>query len=214
MFAHIPRLLQLAGPMILSTSAITMMQLIDAVVLSRHSSEAVAAIGPAGMALILFLGLLSGTAGYAGTFVAHSFGHGDTHGVRASAGMGIYTSFISGIRALAVAWPLARLFHLAGHAPQVARSDEVYFLICMTGSFFPIFGGTLAGWLSGIGRLAVITAVSFVSLAINPLLAWGLAGAGRMGGAPDGDRRCGIGLDYPFSIRCLAQNLGFTDLPP
>jgi len=53
-FKHVPRLLKLAGPMILSTSAITFMQIIDAVVLSRHSSEAVAAIGPSGLAVILF----------------------------------------------------------------------------------------------------------------------------------------------------------------
>lgn len=185
MFAHIPRLLKLAGPMILSTSAITMMQLIDAVVLSRYSSDAVAAIGPAGMALILFQGILFGTAGYAGTFVAHSFGRGDTHGVLASAWLGIYTSIISGILALVVAWPLARLFHLAGHAPRVAMSEEVYFLICMAGSFFPVFGSALAGWLSGIGRPAIVTVVSFVSFAINALLAWGLVlgewGLPRMG---------------------------------
>lgn len=185
MFAHIPRLLKLAGPMILSSSTITLMQLIDAAVLSRYSSDAVAAIGPAGMAVILFQGVFFGTAGYAGTFVAHCFGRGDTHGVRVSAWLGIYTAFISGILALIVAWPLARSFYLAGHTPQVTQSEEVYFLICMAGSFFPVFGCALAGWLSGIGRPAVVTAVSFISLAINAILAWGLVfgkwGLPRMG---------------------------------
>ena len=185
MFTHIPRLLKLAGPMILSTSVITIMQLIDAVVLSRHSSEAVAAIGPAGMAVILFQGFLFGTAGYAGTFVAHSFGRGDEQGVRTSAWLGIHTSLISGLLALAVAWPLARMFHLAGHTPQVTQDEELYFLICMAGSFFPVFGSALAGWLSGIGRPAIVTIVSFISLAVNALLAWGLVlgewGLPRMG---------------------------------
>jgi len=185
LFAHIPRLLKLAGPMILSSSAITMMQLIDAAVLSRYSSDAVAAIGPAGMAVILFQGILFGTAGYAGTFVAHNFGCGDTHGVRASAWLGIYTSLGSGILAIAAAWPLAQLFQLAGHAPQVVSSEEAYFLICMVGSFFPVFGCALAGWLSGIGRPAIVTVVSFVSLIINALLSWGLVlgewGLPRMG---------------------------------
>ena len=84
LFKHVPRLLKLAGPMILSTSAITFMQIIDAIVLSRHSSESVAAIGPSGLAVILFQGFLFGTAGYAGTFVAHCHGRGDAHGVRTS----------------------------------------------------------------------------------------------------------------------------------
>lgn len=174
MFKHVPRLLRLAAPMILSTSAITMMQLIDAIVLSRYSSEAVAAIGPSGLAVILFQGFLFGTAGYAGTFVAHSHGSGDHGGVRASAWLGIHTSAASGIAALLVAWPLARLFLLAGHEPAVARDESTYFWICMAGSFFPVLGAALAGWLSGIGRPVIVTAVTFISFALNALLAWGL----------------------------------------
>jgi MATE family multidrug resistance protein len=171
--------------MILSTSAITMMQIIDAVVLSRHSSEAVAAIGPSGMAVILFQGFLFGTAGYAGTFVAHNHGRGDAQGVRVSAWLGIHTSLASGIAALAVAWPIGRLFLLAGHGPLVGRNESVYFLICMAGSFFPVFCSAMAGWLSGIGRPIIVTWVSFLSFAVNALLAWGLVlgewGLPRMG---------------------------------
>lgn len=173
-FKHVPRLLKLAGPMILSTSAITFMQIIDAIVLSRHSSAAVAAIGPSGLAVILFQGFLFGTAGYAGTFAAHSHGRGDTHGVRASTWLGIHTSLASGIIALAVAWPIAQLFFLAGHEPQVAMDESVYFMICMAGSFFPVLCAALAGWLSGIGRPVIVTGVTFVSLVVNAVLAWGL----------------------------------------
>lgn len=182
---HIPRLLKLAGPMILSTSTITLMQIIDALILARHSSAAVAAIGPSGLAVILFQGFLFGTAGYAGTFVAHNHGRGDARGVRRSAWLGIHTSLASGILALACAWPLAQLFLLAGHEPQVAGDEQVYFLFCMAGSLFPVLGSALAGWLSGIGRPAVVTAVTFISLIVNALLAWGLVlgawGFPRMG---------------------------------
>ena len=182
---HVPRLLKLAGPMILSTSAITLMQLIDAIVLSRYSSEAVAAMGPSSMAVILFQGFLFGTAGYAGTFVAHRHGQGDADGVLGSAWLGIYTALISGVVALLVAWPIASLFLLAGHAPQVALDEQTYFLICMAGSLFPVFNHTMAGWLSGIGRPVIVTCVTFGSLAVNALLAWGLVpgewGLPRMG---------------------------------
>jgi len=174
MFGHVPRLLKLAAPMILSTSAITLMQIIDAIVLSRHSSEAVAAIGPSGMAVILFQGFLFGTAGYAGTFVAHSHGGGDHRGVRASAWLGIHTALVSGVVALVLAWPVGQLFLLAGHHPLVARDEVSYFWICMAGSLFPVLGSALAGWLSGIGRPVVVTWVTFASLALNALLAYGL----------------------------------------
>ncbi|WP_328758364.1 MATE family efflux transporter [Geomonas diazotrophica] len=171
---HVPRLLKLAAPMILSTSAITLMQIVDAIVLSRHSSAAVAAIGPAGLAIILFQGFLFGTAGYAGTFVAHNHGRGDAAGVRKSAWLGINTSLASGVLALVMAWPIGQLFRLAGHTPDVAADEISYFTICMAGSLFPVLGSALAGWLSGIGRPVIVTAVTFFSFAVNALLAWGL----------------------------------------
>lgn len=185
MFKHVPGLLKLAGPMILSASAITVMQVIDALVLSQYSSEAIAAIGPAGFAVILFQGFLFGISGYAGTFVAHNFGRGDAEGVRASAWLGIHASLISGVVALVFAWPIAQLFFLAGHEAQVARDESTYFWICMAGSFFPVLNGALAGWLSGIGKPVIVTAVTFVSLVVNAVLAWGLVlgewGLPRMG---------------------------------
>ncbi len=173
-FPHLPRLLKLAGPMILSSSAITLMQLIDALVLSRHSSAAVAAMGPASMAVILVQGFLFGTAGYAGTFVAHNQGRGDRRGVLRSAWIGIQTALVAGCGALLLAWPLAQLFSLAGHAPQVMQDEIRYFSICVAGSLFPVLGAALAGWLSGIGRPVVVTAVTFISFGVNALLAWGL----------------------------------------
>ena len=216
MFKHIPALLKFAGPMILSTSAITLMQIIDAFVLSRYSSEAVAAIGPSGMAVVLFQGLLFGTAGYAGTFVAHNHGRGDAAGVRSSAWLGIHTALFSGILALMAAWPLAQLFHAAGHEPSVASSESTYFWICMAGSIFPVLGSALAGWLSGIGRPAVVTVVTFFSLSINAVLAWGLVlgvwGLPRMGIA--GAALATVAAQFTASILYLVMFIrsgGFAD---
>lgn len=171
--------------MILSTSAITIMQVIDAFLLSRYSTAAVAAIGPSGLAVTMFQGFLFGTAGYAGIFVAHSHGRGDTHGVRASVWLGIHTSLIAGVIALIVAWPIAQLFFMVGHDPPVAKDENMYFWICMSGSIFPVLSATFAGWLSGIGRPVIVTGVTFASLVVNALLAWGLVlgewGLPRMG---------------------------------
>ncbi len=185
MLKHIPTLLKLAGPMILSSSAVMMMQIIDALILSHHSPQAVAAMGPSTMAVILFQGILWGTSGYAGTFVAHHHGAQNPSGVRRSTWLGIHTAWISGAIALVLAWPLAQCFRLARHDPQVTQDEMAYFAICMAGSFFPVLSAALAGWLSGIGRSATVTGVTFASLAINAILAWGLilghGGMPRMG---------------------------------
>jgi multidrug resistance protein, MATE family len=185
MFKHVPALLKLAGPLILSSSTITLMQIIDALILSRHSSQAVAAMGPSSLAVVLFQGLLWGTSGYAGTFVAHQFGANSQEGVRKSAWLGIHTSWISGVFAVVTAWPLARLFLLAGHELTVTQDEMSYFAICMAGSFFPTLCAALAGWLSGIGRTGAVTAVTVTSFFVNALLAWALIlghwGAPRLG---------------------------------
>lgn len=185
MFSHVPGLLRLALPLILSSSTITMMQIVDAYVLSLHSSTAVAAMGPSSLAVILFQGFLFGTAGYAGTFVAHSHGRGDEGGIRQAAWLGVHASLVSGLAALALAWPLGSLFLFAGHEPQVARDEQVYFAICMAGSLFPVLGGALGGWLAGIGRAVTVTWVTLVSFAVNAILDWGLVlgewGFPRMG---------------------------------
>jgi len=192
------------------------MQIIDAIVLSRHSSEAVAAIGPSGLAVILFQGFLFGTAGYAGTFVAHSHGRGDTRGVRRSTWLGIHTSLASGIIALVVAWPVAQLFFLAGHESQVAKDESVYFSICMVGSFFPVLGGAFAGWLSGIGRPVIVTGVTFASLVVNAVLAWGLVlgewGLPRMGIAGAALATVAAQTVAAILYACLfARSGGFSD---
>ncbi len=174
MFNHIPGLLKLALPLILSSSTITLMQIIDAYVLSLHSSTAVAALGPSSLAVILFQGFLFGTAGYAGTYVAHSHGRGDEAGIRTSAWLGIHTSVLSGLIALALAWPVGHLFLMVGHAPQVAQDELDYFSICMAGSLFPVLCSALGGWLAGIGRAAAVTWVTFAAFAVNAVLDWGL----------------------------------------
>ena len=180
MFRHLPALLKLAGPMILSSSMVTLMQLVDAIVLSHHSSAAVAAMGPSSMAVILVQGLLFGTSGYAGTFVAHHHGAEDAAGVRHATWLGIHVSWISGILALALAWPLGSLFLFAGHAPEVARQERIYSVVCLAGSVFPCLNTALAGWLSGIGKTKIVTVVSLAGFLVNAFLAWGLV-LGRWG---------------------------------
>ena len=174
MFQHVPALLRLAGPLILSSSTVTLMQLIDALALSHHSSQAVAAMGPSSMAVVLFQGILWGASGYTGTFVAHHHGAGHPQGVRRAAWLGIHAAWISGLVALIAAWPLAQLFHLAGHERTVRADEMAYFGICLAGSIFPVFNAALAGWLSGTGRTAAVTAITMVSFAVNAFLAWAL----------------------------------------
>lgn len=173
-FRHIPNLLRLAVPMILSSSAVTLMQLVDALVLSRHSHAAVAAMGPASLFVVLVQGLLFGTSGYAGVFASHHHGARNAAGVRKAAALGWRFSWMSAVAALLLAWPLSLLMTLAGHSPEVTANEVSYVLICLCGSFFPVLGSAFAGWLSGIGQARTVTLTTFGTLLVNGILAWGL----------------------------------------
>lgn len=58
----------------LSSTGFMLLQIVDGLYLGHYSSEAVAAIGPAGMAMYLTGAFFSGVIGYTSTLVAHCYG--------------------------------------------------------------------------------------------------------------------------------------------
>lgn len=180
MARHLRPLLTLAGPLILSSTSVTAMQVIDALVVTRHSAAAVAALGTSSMAVVLVQGLLFGTAGYCGTFAAHHCGAGDRSGSFRSAWLGIHTSWISGILGLVISVFLPEVFRFVGHGPAILEQEILYTRICLAGSLFPVMSSALGGWLAGIGRTSLVTVVTLFSFAANALLAWMFV-LGRLG---------------------------------
>ena len=66
--------LSIAMPLILSTASWSIQHFVDRVFLTWHSTEALAAALPAGIANFTFISLFMGTAQYANTFVAQYTG--------------------------------------------------------------------------------------------------------------------------------------------
>jgi MATE family multidrug resistance protein len=185
MAKHLRPLLSLAGPLILSSTSVTAMQVIDALVVTRHSAQAVAALGTSSMAVILVQGLLFGTSGYCGTFAAHHQGAADQPGIFRSAWLGIHASWVSGILGLILSVFLPEIFRWVGHGPDILEQEIVYTRICLAGSLFPVLSAALGGWLAGIGRTSLVTVVTLASFLVNAILAWmfvlGRLGAPAMG---------------------------------
>jgi len=172
--SHFRNLSRLALPLVLSSSTVTIMQVIDAVVLARHSATAVAAMGAGGMAVILMQAMVFGTTGYTSVFCSHAHGAGDARGILRSAWQGIHISWIAGLILAFLAWPLGLLFFHIGHAPAVARDEALYFRILVAATVLPAFASGMAGWLSGQGRTKILTFVQIGAFAVNALLAWAL----------------------------------------
>src|SRR5690349_10275311 len=90
-------ILKLTAPLILSSTGLMLMHLIDAIFLARHSEISIAVVGPASMAGFLATSFFSGIASYTSTFVAQYVGSRQPQRVGSAVWQGMYLALASGI---------------------------------------------------------------------------------------------------------------------
>ena len=165
--------LQIALPLILSTSAWSVQHFVDRVFLSWHSREALAAAMPAGMLNFMFASFFLGTIGYVNTFVAQYTGARKSHRVGPAVWQGTYFSVLGGLFMLALV-PLSDwFFEMAGHDQELMALESDYFRIyCFLGP--SMAGQALSSFFSGRGKTLTVMWVNIVATGLNIALdyAW------------------------------------------
>lgn len=178
-------LLRLALPLMLGMSGFMIMQFMDAMFLAWHSPEALAAIGPAGMAAFLLVCLFQGVAGYAGTFAAQYIGAGQPRRVGAAVWQGLYVAMASAVLVACAALAGPALFHGAGHTGALARMEIQFFQIACLGALPGLLISAISGLFMATERTRLLMIVQVVGLIWNGVVAWllvlGHAGCPRMG---------------------------------
>lgn len=184
------RILRLAGPLILSMTGVLLMQLCDGLFLSWYSADAIAAIGPASMATLVFSSIVMGAAGYTSTLTAHYFGARENAKIGRAVWQGIYLALASGCLGAALAPLGSTLFDLVGHAPQVCAYEKTYFSIICYGMPVSLVATALSGFFSGRGSNLALMSIQLTGLALNAVLCyaliwghWGLPALGVAGAA-------------------------------
>jgi len=182
--------LYLAFPLIISTGTWSVQHFVDRMFLTWYSPEAIAAAMPAGMLSFTISCLFIGTASYVGTFVAQYYGAGHYHRCGPALWQGIYLSLIGGAVQLAFIPAAAFIFHLIGHAPEIAECERVYFIILCGGGIPAIAASAMAAFFSGLGKTLPVMWINIVQTIVNLFLDWifvfgrwgipemGIAGAG------------------------------------
>lgn len=183
-------LLGISIPLILSTSTLSLMHLVDRIFLSWYSPDALAACVPAGAASWCLMSLFVGTASYISTFVSQYDGAGHPERIGSAVWQGIYFSLISSML-LVCGYGLATpLFNLAGHAPEVRDMEIPYFGILTLGGGGVVLSSALSAFYSGRGRTWMVMWVNLGGMLINAVLdymmifgkwgcpEWGIWGAG------------------------------------
>jgi len=166
--------LQMAVPLVLSTSSWTIQSFVDRMFLFWYTPEAMAAALSAGFLSFTIISFFIGTASYANTFVAQYHGAGQPRRLGPSIWQAVYFSLVAGLL-LPVFWPLARpIFQLVGHEPVVQDLEARYFRIMMFGAIFTIYTNAVSSLYTGLGKNWPIMWVNALVTAVNVALDYAL----------------------------------------
>ncbi len=179
----------MAGPIVLGMMSHTFMQAVDVAMVSRLGSEALAAVGSAGLWVYILSTFLLGIVGCVSTFVSQCYGRGESEHCAKYAWQGIYLSLVAGALSLTL-WPLAGpLFRSMPHNETVTNYEITYFNVRLFGYVFLAWGAALAAYFQAIGRPMVPMAIAFFTNILNagldyvlifgkgPFPEWGVYGA-------------------------------------
>lgn len=160
-------IMAMSGPIILGMLSYTVMEFFDKVMVSYIGTDALAAVGSAGVGSYTLCTLYMGIISVVSTFVAQCFGRGDLHLCARYCWQGVYMSTL-GIAFAIVLWPLVEpLFLLMNHSPEVTRLEVQYFQIRLLGYFFIGCNTAFSGFFQAINRARIPMYTAIVGNAIN-----------------------------------------------
>jgi multidrug resistance protein, MATE family len=164
----------LAGPMILAMTGEMLMQLVDGVFLSWYSVDAVAALGPAGVASWAVRSFFIGTVGYVSTIVAQYHGAGRPERIGPAVWQAVYLAIAAGLLVAAFSGMSHDLVRLAGHRGTMAQLEATYFGVMCMGAPLGLLAAALSGYLSGLGRTSALMASQVAGQIVQAAAAYAL----------------------------------------
>jgi MATE family multidrug resistance protein len=178
-------ILVLTGPIILGSLSYTVLEFTDKWMVSFLGTEALAAVGSAGLWSFTLSTLLLGTIGCVSTFVAQCLGRDEPARCSMYTWQALYLSALAGGLAVLL-YPVSdALFRLMQHEPAVRALETDYFNIRLLG-YVPMAAATaLAGFFQAVNRPIIPTyAAAFgtlLNIFLNYLLIFGKFGFPRLG---------------------------------
>lgn len=182
-----PSLTKLALP-IMATSLVQMAyNMTDMIWIGRISSNAVAAVGAAGMYMWLANGLAALAKMGAQVKVAHAIGGADRDRAvsfaQNSLQLGIFFGIVYGLASILLAGPLIGFFNL--NSPEVIADAKIYLVITCGSVIFSFLSQILTGIFTAMGNSQTTFIATSIGLVINiildPVLIFGVGPVPEMG---------------------------------
>lgn len=184
------QIMKIGWPIVLSSTGFMLMQVVDGLFVSRYSSEAVAALGPSGMAVWLIGSFFMGTVGYVNTLVAHCYGAKVYKHMAVATWQAVYLALFFVLLIMCASPFLYRMFSIFGHTGEFCRMEETYFSIMLITVCLNLVGCGFSGFFIGRGDTKPIMVIQIGAQCINAILGYvmvlghwgcpalGIAGAG------------------------------------
>jgi MATE family multidrug resistance protein len=167
-------LLRLALPLILSNSVWTLQVIIDRVLVSHYSSDAMAATMPAVALWWTIFVLLQYTANYATTFVSQYLGAGRPERIGPAVWQSLYFSVPAGLAFLGLIPLAAPVFAAVNHVPAIQELEGTYFRILCVSALPMLVTASVNSFFAGRGDTWTVLVVDACGLLVNAVLAFTL----------------------------------------
>ncbi|MBI4557949.1 MAG: MATE family efflux transporter [Candidatus Hydrogenedentes bacterium] len=173
-WAGLHEVVGMAGPIVLSSMSWTIMQFVDQYFVAKLGSDALAAVGSAGVWAYTLSTFFVGIAGCVSTFASQTLGRGQKEHCSGYAWQGIYLSILAGVMAVLL-WPISEpLFRSMGHTESVTRLELDYFRIRLLGYVFIAWSTSLSSFFQAVGRPRIPMYVAVAANVLNVALAYGM----------------------------------------
>jgi multidrug resistance protein, MATE family len=163
-------LLKLAWPLILSSSALSILGLIDRILLAQFDPITVAAALPAGSMNFSIAALFLGTAGYTTTLIATSIGMKKKEQIGPILWQGIWFSISALLIAPILIFTSPWVFGLFDHSKELLDLELPYYNILAWAIFPMALAFALSGYFSAQGRTWVLFWANTLMCLVNGIL--------------------------------------------
>ena len=179
--------LQVALPLILSSSCHAVNMFMDRLMLTRYSQSSAAAALTSGLTSFTLQCFFVGAVGYAGTFVAQYSGARQNKRVGTAVWQGIFLALTGAVFMASCCLWIPYLFGALGHEPAVEKQENIYFTWLALGAGVFLTQQALSCFWSGRGKTMMVLIVSIIvtvlNLPLNYAFIYGKFGCPEMGTA-------------------------------
>jgi len=202
-------MLQLAFPVIVINLSMTLMQFVDALMVSVLGEKPLAASLPAGLLFFVPVAFLMGLLGAVNTFVSQCLGRNEAHKCGHYAWQGIFLAGLTGFCLLAMWWAAPAIFKLLDHEPEVQALEVTYFRISLFGGIPMLCGMALSNFFIGIHRTNILAWLAVGATLLNIFFNWVFI-FGNLGAPALGLGGAALGTVLAASTQTIALFIAFT----